>query len=70
MTVNWMSPPANIPSRNRYGLGATSVVRARLRSFFTRLYLAIDEAQRKRAARLLQRYEHLIDRDQKSDPQK
>jgi hypothetical protein len=70
MTVNWMSPPANISSRNRYAHGATSVVRARLRSFFTRLYVAIDKAQRKRAAQLLRRYEHLIDRDQKTDRQK
>jgi hypothetical protein len=70
MTVSWMSPPANIPGRNRYAIRPTSVVRAGLRSFFTRLYVAIDMGQRKRAARLLQRYEHLIDRDQKSDPQK
>jgi hypothetical protein len=70
MTVNWMSAPANIPARNRYALRATSVVRAWLRSFFTRVYVAIDKAQRKRAAQLIQRYEHLIDRDQKSDPQK
>jgi hypothetical protein len=70
MTVNWMSPPANIPGRNRYALRATSVVRARLRSFFTRLYVAIDKSQRKRAAELIRRYEHLIDRDGKSGKQK
>jgi hypothetical protein len=68
MTMNWMSPPANIPGRNRYAIRTTSVVRGPLRSFLTRLYVAIDEGQRKRAAQLLRRYKHLIDHE--SDPKK
>jgi hypothetical protein len=65
-----MSAPADMMSRNRYANGTTNIVGVWFKNFFTKLYVAIDEAQRKRAAQLLQRYEHLIDRDQKSDPKK
>jgi len=41
------------------------------KNLFIRLYVALDKAQRKRAAEMIQRYGHLIpDPDKKSDEQK
>ena len=57
-------------SRNRYATRTTNVVGVWFKNFFAKLYIALDQSQRKRAAKLIQRYDHLIDRDGKSGEQK
>jgi len=65
-----MSAPSDIMSRNRYATRTTNTVGVWFKNFFTKLYIAIDKSQRKRAAKLIRRYEHLIDRNEKSGKQK
>jgi hypothetical protein len=65
-----MSAPADIMSRNRYATRTTNSVGVWFKNFFTKLYVAIDKSQRKRAAELIRRYDHLINRDGKSGEQK
>jgi hypothetical protein len=65
-----MSAPADIMSRNRYATRTTNTVGVWVKNVFTKLYIAIDESQRKRAAKLIRRYDHLINRDEKSGEQK
>lgn len=65
-----MSAPADMMSRNRYATRTTNGVGVWFKNFFTKIYIGIDKSQRKRAAKLIRRYEHLIDRDGKSGKQK
>jgi hypothetical protein len=65
-----MSAPADMMSRNRYATRTTNSVGVWFKNFFTKLYVAIDKSQRKRAAELIRRYDHLINRDGKSGEQK
>jgi hypothetical protein len=65
-----MSAPADMMSRNRYATRTTNSVGVWFKNFFTKLYVAIDMSQRKRAAELIRRYDHLINRDGKSGEQK
>jgi hypothetical protein len=65
-----MSAPADMMSRNRYATRTTNSVGVWFKNFFTKLYIALDQSQRKRAAKLIRRYDHLIDRDRKSGKQK
>jgi hypothetical protein len=65
-----MSAPADMMSRNHYATRTTNVVGVWFKNFFTKLYIALDQSQRKRAAKLIRRYDHLIDRDRKSGKQK
>jgi hypothetical protein len=65
-----MSAPADIMSRNRYATRTTNMAGVWFKSVFAKLYIAIDESQRKRAAKLIRRYDHLINRDEKSGEQK
>jgi hypothetical protein len=65
-----MSAPAEMMSRNRYATRTTNSVGVWFKNVLTKLYIAIDESQRKRAAKLIRRYDHLIDRDRKSGEQK
>jgi len=57
-------------SPNRYATRTTNSVGVWFKNFFTKIYIGIDKSQRKRAAKLIRRYEHLIDRDGKSGKQK
>jgi hypothetical protein len=65
-----MSAPADMMSRNRYATRTTNGVGVWFKNFFTKMYIGIDKSQRKRAAKLIRRYEHLIDHDGKSGKQK
>jgi hypothetical protein len=73
-----MSAPADSVSRNRSAVRTASVVTVWSKKFtvwlkkiFAQFYIALDEAQRKRAAEIIKRYGHLIpDRDEDSREQK
>ena len=66
-----MSAPANIMSRKRSATRPANMAAVRFKKFFVRLYVALDKAQRKRAAEVIHRYEHLISKpDESSGEQK
>jgi hypothetical protein len=73
-----VSAPADSMSRNRSAVRTASVVTVWSKKFtvwlkkiFAQFYIALDEAQRKRAAEIIKRYGHLIpDRDEGSGEQK
>lgn len=63
-----MSAPTDIMSQNYSRIRATNAVGAWFKTFFAKLYIAIDKSQRKRAAELIQRYSHLLpNADDKTD---
>lgn len=66
-----MSAPANTMSRNLSAARPANTLAARFKNFFVKFYVALDKAQRKRAAQIIQRYAYLIpDRDENSPEQK
>jgi hypothetical protein len=66
-----MSAPTDIVSRKRSAARPANMVPVWFKNFFAKLYVALDKAQRKRAAEIIQRYGHLIsDRDENSAEQK
>jgi hypothetical protein len=55
-----MSAPAEIMFRKRSATRPPKLVGAWFKSFFVKLYVALDKSQRKRAAEIIRRYGHLI----------
>jgi len=65
-----MLAPIEITSHKRSSARPANVVAARLKNFFVRFYVALDKAQRRRAAQIIQRYAYLIpDSDENSAEQ-
>jgi hypothetical protein len=66
-----MSASADILSCNRSATQSASKVAVLFKKFFAKLYVALDEMQRKRAAEIIRRYKYLIpESDEHSDEQK
>jgi len=66
-----MLAPIEITPHKRSAARPANAVAVRLKNFFVRFYVALDKAQRKRAAQIIQRYAYLIpDRDENSAEQK
>jgi hypothetical protein len=66
-----MSAPTNIMSRKRSAARPANMSANYFKSFFAKFYVALDKAQRRRAAQIIQRYAHLIpDPDENSGEQK
>ena len=66
-----MSAPADTMSRKRSATRPAKVVGVWCKKFFVKLYVALDKAQRERAAEIIQRYGYLIpNRDDSSGEQK
>ena len=58
-------------SLNLYAAQASNTLAIRFKKLLARIYLAFDETQRQRAAKIIHRYRHLIpDYDEKSNERK
>jgi len=66
-----MSARAEIMSRKRSATRPASKVAVWFKMFFVKLYVALDQTQRNRAAEIIRQYAHLIPkRDEHFDVQK
>jgi hypothetical protein len=66
-----MSAPSDIMSRKRFAVRQVNTLAAWFKNFFVKLYIALDETQRKRATEIIRRYRHLIPKcDQNSGERK
>jgi hypothetical protein len=55
-----MSAPAVIMPRKRFANRPANTAAVLFKTFFIRLYIALDKTQRERAAKVIQQYGHLI----------
>jgi hypothetical protein len=55
-----MAAPADIMSRKRSAIRPAKSVAVWCKTFFVKLYIALDKTQREKAAEVIRRYGHLI----------
>jgi archaellum biogenesis protein FlaJ (TadC family) len=65
-----MSAPTDIMSRKRSAARPANMVAVWFKIVSTKLYVALDKTQRKRAAEIIQRYAHLIPEENSGEQKK